>query len=276
MLKAILQGKAGSINPPGQTSPVSWREVFKYREDLLTAVFFGRLRYLSPETANSVMTLLVGDNAAAELGELQSLELWRRVDGIDGRTSVEPDVEIRFSNALVIVEVKLPSGGNQSIDQWRDQIRAIAAEMAENDEIPQKFHYVALGNNTFNASSYTPDYFGVADIIEPTIHQVEWKHIVQTLPKLHASATASNSAVLEDWAAAFPLFRMAPQVPFQWSELLAWSKDHSLTHEQMPWQIWPTPVPAPKTQALTPKKLADIDWSALQNFSTNHRLHPSL
>ena len=75
MLKAILQSKAGRINLPGEPNPVSWREVFKYREDLLTAVFFGRLRYLSQQTANSVMALLIGDNAAAELGDIKSLEL---------------------------------------------------------------------------------------------------------------------------------------------------------------------------------------------------------
>jgi len=276
MLKAILQGKAGRINPPGQTSPVSWREVFKYREDLLTAVFFGRLRYLSPQTANSVMALLVGDNAAAELGDLQSLELWRQVDGTDGRVRVEPDVEIRFSNALVIVEVKPPFGGNQCIVQWRAQIRAIAEEMKNTDDPTQNFHYVALGKNTFSASSYTPAYFGVTDIIEPTFHQVEWDRMAQALPTLHANATESDSAVLDDWAAAFVLFGMAAPIPFKWGNLLEWSKNNLLSHKPMPLHIWPEPGPALKTRTLTEQKLADIDWSALQKFSTNHRLHPIL
>ncbi|MFN3735431.1 hypothetical protein [Comamonas testosteroni] len=88
MLKAILRSKAGRINLPGETSLVSWREVFKYREDLLTAVFFGRLRYLSTTAANNVMALLVGDKAAAELGDLENLELWRQVDGTNGRDRV--------------------------------------------------------------------------------------------------------------------------------------------------------------------------------------------
>ncbi|MFN3735531.1 hypothetical protein [Comamonas testosteroni] len=189
---------------------------------------------------------------------------------------VEPDVEICFSNALVIVEVKPPFGGRQSIKQWCAQIQAIAAEMADTDEIPQNFHYVALGRNTFDANSDTPTDFGVADIIEPVIHQVEWDSIAQALPKLHVNATASDSAVLEDWAAAFVLFGMAPPEPFHWGELLAWSKDHSLTHEQIPWHIWPTPVSDPETQTPTAQKLAGIDWSALQNFSSNHRLHPYL
>lgn len=276
MLKAILRSKAGRINLPGEASPVSWREVFKYREDLLTAVFFGRLRYLSPTTANNVMALLVGDKATAELGDLKNLELWRQVDGTNGRDRVEPDVEICFSNALVIVEVKPPFGGRQSIKQWCAQIQALAAEMADTDEIPQNFHYVALGRNTFDANSDTPTNFGVADIIEPVIHQVEWDSIAQALPKLHVNATASDSAVLEDWAAAFVLFGMAPPEPFHWGELLAWSKDHSLTHEQIPWHIWPTPVSDPETQTPTAQKLAGIDWSALQNFSSNHRLHPYL
>lgn len=276
MLKAILRSKAGRVNLPGETGPVSWREVFRYREDLLTAVFFGRLRYLSPTTANNVMALLVGDKATAELGDLKSLELWRQVDGTNGRDRVEPDVEICFSNALVIVEVKPPFGGKQSIKQWCAQIQAIAAEMADTDEIPQNFHYVALGRNTFDANSDTLTDFGVADIIEPVIHQVEWDSIAQALPKLHVNATASDSAVLEDWAAAFVLFGMSPPEPFHWGELIAWSKDHSLTHEQILWHIWPTPVSDPETQTSAAQKLAGVDWSALQNFSTNHRLRPYL
>lgn len=273
MLKAILQSKAGRINLPGEASPISWREIFKRREDLLTAVFFGRLRYLSPKISNNVMALLVGGNAAAELGDLKSLELWRQVDGVNGRVRVEPDVEIRFSNALVIVEVKPPFGGKQSIDQWRAQIQAIAAEMAETDEVPQNFHYVALGNNTFDTNSDTPIDFAVADIIEPIIHQVEWERIAQALPKLHANATTQDSAVLEDWAAAFVLFGMAPPIPFKWSDLLEWSRNNLLYHKPIPWHIWPSLGPVTKTPAPTAQNLAGIDWTSLQNFSTNHRLH---
>lgn len=276
MLKAILQGKAGRINLPGEANQVSWREVFKYREDLLTAVFFGRLRYLSLQTANKVMALLVGETASEELGDLQSLELWRKVDGTDGRDWVEPDVQIRFTNALVVVEVKPPFGGNQYVDQWRAQIRAIAEELKNTDDPPQKFHYVALGKNNFDASSYTSAYFGVADIIEPIIHQVEWDRIAQALPNLHANATQSDSAVLDDWAAAFVLFGMSTPIPFEWRNLLEWSNDKFLSLKPIPWHIWPAPVPAPKTKNHTAHKVADINWSALQDFSTNHRINPFL
>lgn len=274
MLRAIIQGKAGRINLPGETSPVSWREVFKYREDLLTAVFFGRLRYLSPQTLKNVMALLVGNDAAAQLGDLKSLTLWRQLDGTNGRVWVEPDIEIYFSKALVIVEVKPPFGGNQSIDQWRAQIQAIAAEMAETDEIPKNFYYVALGNNTFDASSCSPTEFGVSDVIEPKICQVEWDRIAQAPPDLQTNASSSDSAVLEDWGAAFVLFGMAPPIPFKWNELLEWSKSNLLSIHPMPWHTWPPLVSTLKTSNPAAQEISDIGWSALQDFSINHRLRP--
>ncbi|MDE0565576.1 MULTISPECIES: hypothetical protein [Shewanella] len=42
MLQAIIHGKAGRIDgDKGQS--ISWREVFKGREDLMTAAVFGRV-----------------------------------------------------------------------------------------------------------------------------------------------------------------------------------------------------------------------------------------
>ena len=47
MLAAVYRGKAGNITVDGEKK--SWRTLFSIHEDLLTAVFFGRFLYLSPE-----------------------------------------------------------------------------------------------------------------------------------------------------------------------------------------------------------------------------------
>lgn len=71
MLHAVLHGKAGRVTADGEDQ--SWRELFRNREDLLTATFFGRLRYLSEEGEKKVLALLVGEKLADAFGPVREI-----------------------------------------------------------------------------------------------------------------------------------------------------------------------------------------------------------
>lgn len=277
MLSAILHGKAGRIQLQGAEHRVRWRDVFKCSEDLLSAVFFSRVRYLSPESATNVMTLLLGEEAAAQLGELQSIQLWSRLGGTNGRSWVEPDVQMLFANALVVVEVKPPFGGYQYIEQWRAQVQALAQEFAESGEVPQHFHFVALGNNTCEADAQTQLSWGVDAAFIPQLHQVEWEHLAQMLPELRTHAISTDRAVIDDWLEAFSLFGIAVQPPFQWPDLLTWADRYELSIEQDAWPKWQSEQtgnqPAPCIVEPNQRTSCRIDWMALNTFAFNHPLN---
>lgn len=237
MLTAILHSKAGRIQLEGQETKVRWREVFQRSEDLLTSVFFSRLRYLSPESICRVMALLVGDKAATELGELQRIEFWPRLDGANDRSWVEPDVQMYFAKALVVIEVKPPFGGIQRTEQWSAQIQALAKEWVEEDENPTHFYYVALGNNTLKADAVTQMDFGVEHVFIPTLCQAEWHPIAQALRSLYLDATPSDRAVYDDLREAFVLFGIPVQPAFEWSDLLEWADRCGLSCAEVPWPV---------------------------------------
>lgn len=278
MLTAILHGKAGRIQLQGEDTSESWRKVFKRSEDLLTSVFFSRLRYLSPLSTTHVMSLLIGDEAAAELGELEKIEFWPSLEGSHGRSRVEPDVQIQFTNSLVVVEVKPPFGGVQRLDQWHAQIHALAQDLAEQDSAFQRVHFVGLGNNTLQLDTQTRAKLDVQGQIDLLLHQVEWSAITYALQSLHTDASRSDRAVFDDWSAAFGLFGMALRPAFEWSKLLNWAAHCNLSTAEVPWPVWATQLPTAPMQASATHlseslPTGDIDWKDLLSFSLTHPLH---
>ena len=186
MLHAILNSKAGPVG---------------LSEDLLTAGIFGRLRYLSGAAQARVMQALLGD-AAHQLGQLQDLAFWPqyRLQGAD-QTRVEPDVLLRFEAGAVLIEVKRPSHGSQSVAQWtRELDGAVQAGLGA------PLHLLALGGNTpdntagFDASRWP---------LEVQLHTREWQHLVDHIADLREhTELPSDQAVLADWQALLALFSL--------------------------------------------------------------------
>lgn len=222
MLQAILLGKAGRIETDNGDVQ-SWREVFKLREDLLTAVFFSRIRYLSEDGERKILSLLVGNNAASQLGAVNEYIFWPKLSGLEGRSFVEPDILIVCENALILIEVKPPFGGNQRSDQWRNEIESLLLQDGiadtESGELPNTIHFVALGNNTMRlkleASALQNEY--VEHGLQ--VHVREWEKINHAIMELHNAEEGRDSSVYSDWIEAFSLFGLVDR-SLQFSDML--------------------------------------------------------
>ena len=206
MLHAILNSKAGSV-------PLS--------EDLLTASFFGRMRYLSDDMQRHLMHGLLGE-AAPQLGGLQDLAFWPtyRLQAGD-QQRVTPDVVLRFSGGTVVVEVKHPLRGAQAPEQWtRELDGAVQAEL----EAP--IHLLALGGNSpGNAAGIDASRWPV----QVQLHTREWPELARHIATLQERAELpSDQAVLADWLALLALYSLRPR---QRIDLLSL---HRFTQEQQP------------------------------------------
>ena len=132
MLQAILHGKAGRIEQDEES--ISWRDAFKRSEDLLTAVFFGRVPYLSDSALGALLRFLLGADNPIDPSTFDKLELWPYLELKPEHAApqkdpkhVEPDVIHRIKMSLAVIEVKPPFGGDQHQDQWKAHVDAVVS-----------------------------------------------------------------------------------------------------------------------------------------------------
>lgn len=222
MLQAILHGKAGRLSSEFQGT-LSWRDLFRKREDLLTAVFFGRLQHLSEKGENRVLELLVGQALANRLGVIEGIAYWPRLYGLQGCRYVEPDLILMFEQDLLLVEIKPPFGGDQSEQQWRDEILGLIEQQNKNDapfEIPETFHFLALGRNVSGYHQWRQrllEEFKDEGLASATIR--EWGEICRGIQKLHEDELGRDRHIYREWVDAFQLFGMIER-PRSFFELL--------------------------------------------------------
>jgi len=262
MLTAVASGKAGRIQIAGVEHRVSWREVFRRSEDLLTATIFSRMRYLSESSLNSVMGLLIGKEAAQELGLLQGIDFWRNLEGTHGRTKVQPDVLMWFDDALVVVEIKPPFGGDQYLGQWKAQIHAVAHLCAQDDEsFPACVHFVGLGRNTRHVKSQSCEDFDTQGAFDLRLHTAEWDTLSESIPRMRVSALGADLAVFDDWLSAMELFGIQ-SAAYRWPELFAWASRRELSLDAI--RCLPK---MPEMKISSSLRVAPASWNHLIAFS---------
>lgn len=211
MLAAILHGKAAKVSFDGHD--VSWRELFRQREDLLTAGFFGRFSYLSSQKRIEALALLIGDNNAEKLGDIQKIHFWPSLkmnSGSEhGMRRVEPDVIIQCDGGLVMVEVK-PPWERQYLEQWHNELRALLDTVKFNAdsefETHENVHFVALGNSAHLDIQRAFENFETESYFDFMAHQKEWNSIISAISSLPKSGEKNDLAILEDWLSLFALF----------------------------------------------------------------------
>lgn len=270
MLTAIAKGKAGRISIPGSEASVSWREVFRRSEDLLTAAFFGRLRYLSDPGINRVLSVLIGQEAADRMGALDEVEFWPHLTGLKDRSWVEPDVLLHFETGLVLVEVKPPFGGDQYLEQWQAEVHSLVAECRDGERTaPDIVHFVALGRNNWTAGKHQPGDFDTGGCFELFIHTREWEILLAAIPTWTGECSRADGAVFEDWMRAFELFGLHHEVTLRWSDLLAW-KAPPLSLSSL--SCWPTPDSGLAMRVTTTPADEAPPWAPLLRFANNNPL----
>lgn len=227
MLQAILHGKAGRIDgDKGQS--ISWREVFKGREDLMTAAVFGRFAYLSAPVQATLMQRWLGVTEPA-FDDFEQIDFWPSFSlaNNDERNRVEPDAVLNFASATVILEIKPPDGGDQYIDQWQREI-ASYLQAEERSQLP--LYFLAIGR--------IPSRKIVNDWIDTLksefnsqlsgINALAWQPVVNDILALDKSELAcepnqQDKRIIADILHAARLYQLKTQA-YSWQTLL----DHPL------------------------------------------------
>ncbi|WP_213605427.1 hypothetical protein [Pseudoxanthomonas japonensis] len=278
MLTTIIKGKAGRVHLPGSDASLSWREVFRRNEDLLTGVVFGRFRYLSREALTAVMDCLLDGRASIKLGELQAIELWPRLERLEGRSFVEPDVLLTFQDAAVLIEVKPPYGGDQYVGQWKAEIEALAAEYrAKARDALSTVHFVALGRNlralrSGEIEKLRDELYGEFSL---TIQCREWEDLIEFVSAPQSVGVASDGAVFDDWMQAFDLFGLVQKASpaAMWRSLIGWSANRAVSLGLL--AAWPDRSRdglVPHASASVSLTKHAVDWAKLIEFSKKHPL----
>lgn len=270
MLAAILHGKAARVSLDGKD--VTWRELFRQREDLLTATFFKRFLYLSPKKRREALALLVGV-WAGDLGDVEEIIFWPslRLSENEGGKKIEPDVIVECEHGLIMVEVK-PPWGRQYEEQWHNEVRALMEAFKSKANVSFDIsnvnivHFVSLGQNSGLDIRKSFEFFDTKGLFEFEPHQKEWSDILRAVDGWAEAEESSDKAVVSDWISAFNLFGIYRPV----ASLAKLCKQLLILEDPIP-QLIKMKAPPPESE----HKLPPLSWHSLLSLSCEYSMEDS-
>ena len=223
MLNAVLNGKAGRVDPKDFKEAVSWRQLYKTREDLLTSAFFTRFTYLSSEVQDCLLKYWL--ETEDDFTDFEQAEFWPSYGLPEGETGkrVEPDLLLSFDRCDVLIEVKAPQGRLQYIGQWDDQLTGYF----EQDTEFKPLYFLAVGqvwkidSLSVNKIKELEDKHNLREdrVAIETVKTIKWKSIAEQLYKLQIANALSgqDERILTDMLMALELYGVQAYEP-KWSD----------------------------------------------------------
>lgn len=129
MMEAVARRKAHWLFGAGSEHTFSGKR--RPQEDMVTSAVFGSIRMMSPNDRFKAIELVLGRDAveASEFTPDNDIDvtLWKRLDGLEGRRHVEPDILLSSAGKTVIVEVKWHAP--LSDRQLEQQVQAVGPDI---------------------------------------------------------------------------------------------------------------------------------------------------
>ncbi len=208
MLRAILGNKAGRITLGEQS--VSVREIYKDREDMLTAAIVSRISYLSDVTLNNLFKSVFTESAV-DFSLLNEIEFWPNFSS-SIQYRVEPDVILHFEWGIMVIEAKRPHNSYQYAEQWIKELESLPASYREKD-----IYFLSLGGSSANNINELKRYailkqtYKDISLPEPTIMAFQtWEGLINYLQttKDCGELSRSDDNIIADMIEALELYHV--------------------------------------------------------------------
>lgn len=226
MLRAILGNKSGRISVGGES--ISVREVYKDREDMLTAAIISRISYLSDKALTNLFQSIF-TNSPLDFSVLKEVEFWPNFSSsIQNR--VEPDVILHFDWGVMIIEAKRPHDSQQYAEQWIKELESLPSSYREGE-----IYFLSLGGSAANNaaelarfSNLKDSYKDISIPLTTFMTYQTWEGLIDYLQcsKDSGDLDRSDNYVISDMIEALDLYHVHANI-HSLSSLKPWNIKHS-------------------------------------------------
>ncbi len=185
-------------------------------EDTITSTIFGTLLHLPDQLLWKIIREACYANSVLpkDMGELEAYKFWPQWDsrGTKNAIYVEPDVFLRFSKAVLIIEAKRSDEGGQYSGEWERELIAYENEFVSTD-VP--VFLISIGGNGSNTANETMMINGH----RRTIVKCSWVNLYEVLVAEQEKLSGSN------WRVADSLKISCGQLgirSYQWLDARSW------------------------------------------------------